>query len=113
MSEEEELAREALGKIRAWTEKKKAIEGESFIPRLAVQFCGGCNPVIERVALAQIIRQDLSGDVQWVSGEEEADLLLIIEGCLTGCADRPEVRKRAGACLIIRDHEVSEVEKNI
>jgi len=110
---EEELAQKAIGKIRGWMEKEKTVRGGNFFPRLAIKFCGGCNPVGERVAIAQIIRKNLSENAQWVSGEGQVDLLLMIEGCLTGCADRPEIRQRATVFLSIRGHDVSEVEKNI
>ena len=43
VEEEEKLAREALVQIRAWLEKQRGM-GENFKPRLAIKFCGGCNP---------------------------------------------------------------------
>jgi hypothetical protein len=109
---EEKLARQALDQIRGWLEKEKRARGEGFIPRLAVKFCGGCNPIIERVFLAQTIREGCTGMVHWVSGEEEPDLVLIINGCLTACADRAEIRKKAPASLVIGAHAISGIEKN-
>jgi hypothetical protein len=110
---EEKLAREAIARIRGWIEdESKARKGGSFSPALGVKFCGGCNPVIERGALAQAIREGLSGMVRWVPWEEGADLVLIINGCVIACAERAEVQKKAGAILTVEGNTVSEIEKN-
>jgi hypothetical protein len=109
---EEKLARQALDQIRGWLEKEREARGEGFIPRLAIKFCGGCNPIIERVLLAQTIREGCTGMVHWVTGEEKPDLVLIINGCLIACADRAEVQKKAPASLVIRGHTISRIEKN-
>jgi hypothetical protein len=53
LSEEEKLASEAVQKIRSWLEKETEGRGGEFSSRLAVKFCGGCNPVLERGELAQ------------------------------------------------------------
>jgi len=56
--------------------------------KVAIKYCGGCNPDYDRVALAQRIKEVLSGKVQFVSPEDEdIDLVLAIEGCKTACAD--------------------------
>jgi hypothetical protein len=100
-SEEAKLARDAIAKIRAWAERRRGTPGGKSLPRLAIKFCGGCNPVIERGQLARIIRRDLAKGVRWVSAEEEVDLLLIISGCPTACADRTEVKEKAAQSLVI------------
>jgi len=110
-NEEEKLAQEALAHIRSWLGKVAAAGRNFLVPRLAVKFCGGCNPSFERIAVAQILHRDLP-DVCWVLPEEEADLLIIINGCLGSCAERPEVQERAFENLIIRNHSVSTIRKN-
>lgn len=103
VSKEEKLAREVTARIWAW--KKK------IIPVLAVKFCGGCNPDFDRGALAQIIRRELASEVSWVSAQEDTDLLLIVNGCSTGCADRREVQEKAAEFLIIRGNTLSAIQK--
>ena len=110
MSEEEKLAREAVQKIRAWLEKEAEGRGGELISRLAVKFCGGCNPVLEREYLAQKIREELPAP-QWISWEEGADLVLIINGCPTACAERAEIQKNSRAFLVIQPGGVSRIEK--
>ncbi len=110
LSEEEKLAREAIAHICSWLEEKASGRRKISAPRLAIKFCGGCNPSFERTAVAQILRRDLR-NVSWVLPEEEADLLVIINGCLGSCAERPEVQQTAPENLIIRNHSVSAIKK--
>jgi len=106
VEEEEKLAREALVQIRAWLEKQRGM-GENFKPRLAIKFCGGCNPSIERGLVARLILEDLAERVRWVPPDEEADLLLLIGGCQTACVDREEVKRKAARYLGISGSTVS------
>ena len=110
MNAEDRLAEEAIQKIRAWREKETSGEGESIIPRLAIKFCGGCNPVFERGGVAKGIREGLL-DADWVSWEEGSDLVLIINGCPTACAERAEIQKYSKASLVIQPGGVSRIEK--
>jgi hypothetical protein len=89
---EEILVREAVSRIRKWLQEKAQGEENISLPRVGIKFCGGCNPVIERGFVAQRIRGELEEEARWVSGEEEPDLLLIVNGCCTACADTSEVR---------------------
>lgn len=109
-SDEEKLAREAMAQIRRWMENRAAASRDFIPPRLAVKFCGGCNPSFERTAVAQILRRDLP-EVSWVLPEEEADLLIIINGCLGSCAERPEVVATALENLMIRKQSVCPIKK--
>jgi len=109
-SEEEKLAQEAVAHIRSWLGKRATAHRETLVPRLAVKFCGGCNPSFERMAVAQILHRDLP-DVCWVLPKEEADLLIIINGCLGNCAERPEVQEKAFENLIICKYSVSTIRK--
>jgi hypothetical protein len=110
LSEEEKLAREAMAHIRNWLGEKADGCRKFLAPRVAIKFCGGCNPSFERTAVAQILRRDLA-NVSWVLPEEDADLLVIINGCLGSCAERPEVQQKALEILVIRNHSVSTIIK--
>ncbi len=80
MHGEKELASQAIDQIRGWLEQERKTRGEEFIPRMAIKFCGGCNPIIEREVLAQTVEQGLTGRVLRVAWEEKPDLVLIING---------------------------------
>jgi len=111
VSDEERLAREAIAEIRAWNDRRRKARPENSIPRLAIKFCGGCNPYIERGLLAHKIREGLIGLVSWIPLEDGADLLLIINGCLTACADRQEVKEKFSDFLIIQGNTISTIRK--
>lgn len=56
--------------------------------RVAIKYCGGCNPGYDRVALADYVNKSLHGSVEFVSPhDKDIDLVLAIEGCKTCCAD--------------------------
>jgi len=97
---EESLIREATARIQKWLRSKGRGEKTSPSPRLAIKFCGGCNPVIDRGLVAQKVREELSGGASWVSAEEEPDFLLIINGCRTACADTPEIRSGRPVAIV-------------
>jgi hypothetical protein len=81
-------------------------EVSSSLPRLAIKFCGGCNPRIERGSVAHRIREELKAEVRWVFGEEERDFTLIINGCPTACADTAEGRK-GGVAIVVSGEMIS------
>lgn len=110
MSEEEKLAREAVQRVRNWLEEETEGRRGRFTPRLAIKFCGGCNPLIERGEVARKIREELA-EARWVSWEGESDLLMAINGCPTACAEREEIRKNSKASLVIHPGGVSDIEK--
>jgi hypothetical protein len=56
--------------------------------KVAIKYCGGCNPDYDRIALVGRIEERLNGKVEFVSLEDEdIDLVLAVEGCKTACAD--------------------------
>jgi len=101
---EEKLAHRVWEHITTLMGKRKA-KDQALIIRLAVKFCGGCNPSFDRGKVIQILRQNLAG-VRWVLAEEEADFLVLINGCLSSCADRPEVKRRVAASVTVRGNSI-------
>ena len=57
--------------------------------RLALKYCGGCNPDYDRVAVAASIRARLDGRVEFVTAGDGSgvDIVLLLAGCETACAD--------------------------
>jgi len=58
--------------------------------RIAVKYCGGCNPNYDRVALAEQLLERLFGIAELVTGDKVPDIVVAIEGCPTACADLGE-----------------------
>jgi hypothetical protein len=109
-SREEKIARAAITKIREWLKWGIGRSPEEPLPRLAVKFCGGCNPELDRGRVIEIIREDLRGNFLGVSPDEETDFLLIMEGCKAACADRLEVKEKARYTIHLLENMVSAVE---
>ena len=61
--------------------------------KVAIKYCGGCNPDYDRVALVKRIKENLNGKIEFVSPDAESiDLVLAIEGCQTACADLSTIK---------------------
>jgi hypothetical protein len=63
--------------------------------RVALKFCGSCNPEIDLSALARQVRERIAGgaDVELVHPDApDIDLVIILCGCLRACIDRQETR---------------------
>jgi hypothetical protein len=62
--------------------------GNRIMLKVAIKFCGGCNPDYDRAAIVKHIKQSLNEKVEFVSLEDKnIDLVLTVEGCKTACAD--------------------------
>jgi hypothetical protein len=58
------------------------------ILRIGIKYCGGCNPLYDRVATVKKLEQKLRGKAVFVSTDrKEVDLILAVQGCDRACAD--------------------------
>jgi hypothetical protein len=58
-------------------------------PVISINFCGGCNPRIDRLDIAEKVKSTLillGYDVQY--NQQEADVAVYMNGCLVCCAFR-------------------------
>jgi hypothetical protein len=56
--------------------------------RIAIKYCGGCNPAYDRVEAVAGMLARLADVVAVVPlDDERADVLVAVEGCRTACAD--------------------------
>jgi sulfite reductase beta subunit-like hemoprotein len=54
---------------------------------VGIQFCGGCNPRIDRGQIARELQQELEGmGHRVVFNSPDADLVIFLSGCMSGCA---------------------------
>ncbi len=111
LREEEEIAQEALERIQRWMKQESPSEPKGLWPRLAIKYCGGCNPEVERGEIARILRQALGSEISWSLPEEQTELLLLIQGCATACANRPDVTQKAEAVLQVEGKRVSSIQR--
>ena len=74
--------------------------------RLAVKYCGGCNPLINRKQVLERVVDRLKQQVPVEICTGEADVLLVMGGCPVCCVDLDEKTGTAvktvivGGCLV-------------
>jgi hypothetical protein len=72
--------------------------------RIGIKYCGGCNPSYDRVSRIARLASALKDYLQLVSYDAPSlDLLLIVNGCPKGCADREDIRKRCKEVIVLQD----------
>ncbi|MEW6424781.1 MAG: hypothetical protein AB1523_08555 [Bacillota bacterium] len=70
---------------------------------VGVKFCGHCNPQVDTPGLLQKVQARLP-QVRFTGWEEEPkDALLVLNGCPTGCATRPEFK---GPVVVVAGNSV-------
>ena len=70
--------------------------GDSGVLRIV--FCGGCNPVIDRVALAQELRADPA-----LAGR---DVEIDVSGCSRSCATAQQLVSSRPGVVVVAGHHV-------
>lgn len=59
------------------------------LKKVAVKFCGGCNPDFDRVHYLDLIRSGANDSINWVPVEAESfDFVLFINGCPICCCEK-------------------------
>jgi hypothetical protein len=79
------------------------IEGSRKI-RIAIKYCGSCNPEIDLSTLGGEVRRFIAGQNQHYLVSYDApdiDVLVVLCGCQRTCADREEITSSAKHSIII------------
>jgi len=72
--------------------------------RVAVKYCGSCNPEIELADIGHEIEEALqeTPDISLVSRRSRRiDVMVILCGCPKACADKKRIRKRASHFIVV------------
>ena len=72
--------------------------------RIAVKYCGNCNPEIDAPRIIGQWTNTLRNDeiAYYPEGKRPADLLVMICGCRKACIDRAEVRAMGRQIILIK-----------
>ena len=74
---------------------------------IGIKYCGGCNPHIDRTKLVQEIKKLLPPEyVLTTESSSPWDIGILICGCLTACADKPEFKNLARKWIIVAGNAV-------
>ncbi len=62
--------------------------------RIGIQFCGGCNPHIDRGRIAREVRERLADEgYEVVWNRTDCDFVIFMSGCTASCAERQSCGK--------------------
>lgn len=57
--------------------------------RVALKYCGGCNPGFDRVEYFRKVQRVAGDSIEWVTLEDPGyGVVLLIQGCQTACPER-------------------------
>ena len=75
---------------------------------ISLKYCGGCNPVIDRAKLVQEITKLLPPEYSLTTKPSPTlwDVGIMVCGCLTACADKPEFKILARKWIIVAGNSV-------
>lgn len=72
--------------------------------RVALKFCGCCNPYLDLSSIARHLREtaEASSNFELVSlSQDTADVVIILCGCPRACGNKPDIRSKAERTIII------------
>src|SRR4030042_5847870 len=75
---------------------------------IGIKYCGGCNPVIDRPSLVSEIRKLLPPEYVLTTEKSSHpwDIGILVCGCSTACADKPEVKDMARQWIFVAGNSV-------
>lgn len=74
---------------------------------IGIKYCGGCNPHIDRTKLVQEIKKLLSPEFVFTSRHTSPwNIGIMVCGCLTACADKPDFKNLARKWIVVAGHSV-------
>jgi hypothetical protein len=77
------------------------------IPRakkIAIKFCGGCNPTFDRLQYWEQVKAETGDTVTWVSPDHpDRETVLLICGCHTSCPVKNLPPEDGARLILVRD----------
>lgn len=68
--------------------------------RVALKYCGSCNPVVDLPAIAKLVAAMPEVTVATLNSDG-LDAMVILCGCPRACGNVPSVRERAPRCIVV------------
>ncbi len=74
--------------------------------RIALKYCGGCNPTFDRVGCVKKIQSAAGDRIEWATLDDgEWEKILLIHGCNTACLEKNFDFLKYGRVLSIRNDD--------
>jgi hypothetical protein len=82
------------------------------VKTIAIKYCGGCNPLIDRAGIAKEVETILPKGFTLLQGTAPVprDIGILLCGCGSGCAKHPELISFARHWVLVCDTTVDDVE---
>ena len=79
--------------------------------KVAIKYCGSCNPRLNLARLGQRLAALAEAEgMALASPEDNLDAIVILNGCRVACADRDEVRRLARRAVVVTECSVNGLE---
>jgi hypothetical protein len=77
---------------------------------IGIKYCGGCNPQMDRKKLVQDVEKLLPRNFILTTNERPVkwNIGILVCGCATACADKPELKKITQRWIIVGGHSVDQ-----
>jgi hypothetical protein len=74
--------------------------------RIALKYCGGCNPTFDRVEYVKIIKSAAGDRIEWTDlNDDKWDKVLLIHGCTTACLEKNFDHLEDGKVLSVKSDD--------
>lgn len=80
-----------------------------------IKYCGGCNPRFERGAFAARLKEEFAGRIRFedVQPERFYDILLVISGCTSNCADFSNLKYKKGLIFVTGENSFEQTTEKL
>lgn len=81
------------------------------VKTVGIKYCGGCNPEIDRPGVVKELQARLPKGFRFIHGSSSVpwDIGVLICGCSSACAERPELMSSARRWILVRGPVVDDV----
>ncbi len=82
--------------------------------KIGIKYCGGCNPRYDRSLIAARLRREFGGhDIVTANETETFDVVAVICGCGSQCADHRRLKGSYGKVVLTRASDYDELRRLI
>ena len=73
--------------------------------KVGIKYCGGCNPAYDRSEIVNRLKSEFAGQLTFeaVDIDQTYDVILVVAGCRSCCADYAKLRSKNGLVFIVSD----------
>jgi 4-hydroxybutyrate CoA-transferase len=75
--------------------------------KIGIKYCGGCNPRYDRTSLLSKLKNEVGHIHQFETASSEViyDMILVLCGCTSGCADHSMLQARKEKIIVTGEED--------